>query len=306
MRAWRNPDEDMELPIWHPRHEVHLRHLDFVAHLVARRVGLQDVEDFLVGATEITPTWADTMLRPIVSQRSRRAVIAKSLANKTKKHWSDFEWALMTWNVDADTDARIVAEAAIEARDADHTPRLHASPYFDVVWGFDRSDYEQVERDDDLRLIGSDFKFHVYVKYAPAIEGFFGKSVFFPFGNRGFSSRNNNWPRLAAWYGSRQDQLNTRSSRPFRVWLRGESGLVLSDWNAEPMIVAAYKAAQDELSRVTLAVSLFYMINLMGPIDHEMLVEAQHRRSVSKRGSGMADLEVADIAATYADLFTMT
>jgi hypothetical protein len=291
----------MELPIWHPRHDVHLRHLDFVAHLVARRIGLQDVEDFLVGASQITPDWADTMLRPIVSQRSRRDIIARSLANKTKKKYSAFEHALMAWNVDADTDVEAVVRAAIDVLNVDRCPSIHASPYFDIVWGFDVADYKEVD-EAGFTLPTMRHENHVYVKYVPEIERFFGKSTFTGFTGHvhGYCSRNNTWPRLAAWYGNPQQRRDAQSSRPFRVWLPHSE-------YAKPLLVELYRNAQEELARATLGVSCYYMINLMEKdLDRQVIRAAMDRASQRPRGRGMADMSIDDFAYAYADMFVMT
>lgn len=300
----------MELPIWHPRHEVHLRHLDFVAHLVARRIGLQDVEDFLIGASQITPDWADVMLRPIVSQRSRREIIARSLANKTKKKYSAFEHALMTWNVDADTDVEAVVEAAIEVLRADRCPSIHASPYFDIVWGFDVADYKEAD-EAGFTLPTMRHENHVYVKYVPEIERFFGKSTFAGSVRAGYSSRNNTWPRLAAWYGNPGQRSDARSSQPFRVWLphpeyRAVRAALPLDY-AKSLLVELYRNAQEELARATLGVSCFYMINLMeNDLDRQVISTAMERAGRRPRGRGMADMSIDDFALAYADMFVMT
>jgi hypothetical protein len=302
----------MELPIWHPRHDAHLRHLDFVAHLVARRIGLQDVEDFLVGASQITPNWADAMLQPIVSRRNRRDVIARSLANKTKKKYSTFEHALMTWNVDADTDVEAVVRAAIDVLNVDRCPSIHASPYFDIVWGFDVADYKEAD-EAGFTLPTMRHENHVYVKYVPEIERFFGKSTFTA-NARGYSSRNNNWPRLAAWYGSPAQQGETRNSRLFRVWLPPARVWALTRGHdarpfeyTKPLLVELYKNAQEELARATLGVSCFYMINYMHETtDINVIRAAMERAGQRPRGRGMADMNIDDFAHAYADMFVMT
>lgn len=327
-----NPDEDMELPIWHPGHVVHMRHLDFNAQLVRRRCSVEDVEDFLVGVTEITPRWADRMLRPLVESASRRKVVQRSLANKTKRNLSNYEWDLLNWNVDADTQLDWAVERAMEAREripADtsiaYAGNLEASgpastalisPFFKWVWGVTQEDVDSVAHNQHLvvEVPDSGVRNVVQICFNEPLHSFFTRSSFYGDSPDVSSTNIFSWGKMASLWGYPRPQNEHTPSAPFvRVLERG-----LVDWNVEPIIETMYRLAQEELARVTAVVTMYYVMEYApgGKIPYEQRQMAKERyarrEKLAKRrhsgwkASGFRDTTVDVVAAYYADVFGVT
>lgn len=329
-RKW-NPDEDMELPIWHPAHVMHMRHLEFSAQVVNHRCSIEEVEDFLVGVTEITPLWADRMLRPLVESASRRKVVQRSLANKTKKNLSDYEWELLLWSVDADTDSNGAVEHVMEVRDdVPHAAMisragefvvsplaLHeasVSPYIKFVWGLTEEDADSIVR--NPRLIVdvpiTQARDLVQVCFREPLHSFFTRSSFVS-ERPSSSTRIFSWGKMAALWGYPRPQNENVPSEPFiRTWRPGFIDI-------RPIVENMYRFAREELARATAVVSLHYALEYApgGAIPREQRLAAgehrqrRHEKPRSRKhsgwlGGGYRDTPIDVIAAFYADVFGVT
>jgi hypothetical protein len=329
-----NPDEDMELPIWHPAHFVHQQHLAVSAQLVKRRCSIEDVEDFLVGVGEITPQWTDRMLRPLVESASRRKVVQRALANKTKKNLSAYEWDLLNWNVDVDTRLDWAVERAMEAREripADtplflptgYAGNLEASgpastasisPYFKWVWGVTQEDVDSIARNRYLVIDVPDFRVRnvIQICFREPLHNFFTRSTFI--GDAPGVSTTNifSWGKVASLWGYPRPQDENTPSAPFmKVFERG-----LVDWNVRPIIETMYRSAQEELARATAIVSLHYAMEYgpggaisleqrraAGEHRKQRYEKLKSRKHSAWKAGGYRDTPVDVVASYYADVF---